>query len=150
MPWPADLGVDLSRGFRALKVWFTLREHGTSAIGAAVLRNVRQAATLAANVAAAPDLELLAPTHLNIVCFRVHPEGLSDGLELDQLNRCDAVSAVGSSVLYFLFPVCSAETSSWRLSSAAWEFRLAPSSTDVSLFAFASQTIARPMRTSTP
>lgn len=104
MPWPADLGVDLSRGFRALKVWFTIREHGTSGIGAAVLRNVRQAATLAANVAAAPDLELLAPTHLNIVCFRVHPEGFNDGPELDQLNRCDAIGPQLGCVALLILP----------------------------------------------
>lgn len=93
IPWPADLGVDLSRGFRALKVWFTLREHGTSGIGAAALRNVRQAATLAAAVDAAPDLERLAPVPLNIVCFRFRPAGAAaaDASFVDQLNRCGDV-----------------------------------------------------------
>jgi glutamate/tyrosine decarboxylase-like PLP-dependent enzyme len=59
-PWPADLGPDLSRGFRALKLWFTLQVFGACAV----------AAHLAARVAAEPELELLAPVPLNIVCFR--------------------------------------------------------------------------------
>lgn len=75
-PWPCDLGPDLSRGFRALKVWMTLKTHGADAIGAAVSRTCAIARHLAARVEAEPTLELLAPVALNIVCFR--PVGLSD------------------------------------------------------------------------
>jgi glutamate/tyrosine decarboxylase-like PLP-dependent enzyme len=85
-PWFADYGPDLSRGFRALKVWFTWREHGTAGLGAAMLRNCRQAEALAALVDAAPDLERLAPVALNIVCFRYRGEGLPDPA-LDALNK---------------------------------------------------------------
>ncbi len=85
-PWFADYGPDLSRGFRALKVWFTWREHGTAGLGAAMLANCRQAEALAAAVEAAPDLELLAPVTLNIVCFRFRREGLDAGA-LDRLNK---------------------------------------------------------------
>ncbi len=70
-PWPCDFGPDLSRGFRALKVWMTLRTYGADAIGAVVERCCDLAAQLAELVAAEPALELVAPVALNIVCFRV-------------------------------------------------------------------------------
>lgn len=68
--WPCDLGPDLSRGFRALKTWFTLKVHGTDAIGAAISRTCALARYLEGRIAAIPKLELLAPVALNIVCFR--------------------------------------------------------------------------------
>jgi aromatic-L-amino-acid/L-tryptophan decarboxylase len=70
-PWPCDLGPDLSRGFRALKVWMTLRTYGTDRLGAVVEHCCALATRLAARVTAEPALELLAPVPLNIVCFRV-------------------------------------------------------------------------------
>jgi glutamate/tyrosine decarboxylase-like PLP-dependent enzyme len=84
-PWFADYGPDLSRGFRALKVWFTLRTHGTRGLGAAMLKNVRQAEALARAIDAADDLERLAPVSLNIVCFRYRRAGLDDAA-LDRIN----------------------------------------------------------------
>lgn len=69
-PWPCDLGPDLSRGFRALKVWFTVQSFGAAALGAVAERSCALARHLAALVAAEPELELLAPVPLNIVCFR--------------------------------------------------------------------------------
>ncbi len=70
-PWPCDLGPDLSRGFRALKVWMTLATFGTVRLGEVVERCCALARRLAGLVAAEPLLELLAPVTLNIVCFRV-------------------------------------------------------------------------------
>jgi aromatic-L-amino-acid/L-tryptophan decarboxylase len=69
-PWPCDLGVDLSRGFRALKTWFTLKTFGTERLGAVITRCCELAQYLKARVEAEPRLELLAPVGLNIVCFR--------------------------------------------------------------------------------
>jgi aromatic-L-amino-acid/L-tryptophan decarboxylase len=69
-PWPCDLGVDLSRGFRALKTWFTLKTYGTDKLGAIIARCCELADYLKARVEAEPRLELLAPVGLNIVCFR--------------------------------------------------------------------------------
>jgi glutamate/tyrosine decarboxylase-like PLP-dependent enzyme len=69
-PWPCDFGLDLSRGFRALKTWFTLKVHGTEKIGAVIGKTCELARYLESKVAAEPDLELLAPAQLNIVCFR--------------------------------------------------------------------------------
>jgi aromatic-L-amino-acid decarboxylase len=68
--WPCDLGPDLSRGFRALKTWFTLKTFGTEKLGAVIARCCALARHLEARVLEEPRLELLAPVNLNIVCFR--------------------------------------------------------------------------------
>jgi glutamate/tyrosine decarboxylase-like PLP-dependent enzyme len=67
--WPCDYGPDLSRGFRALKVWLSLKTYGLDALGAVIGRACDLARALADRVEAEPDLELLAPVGLNIVCF---------------------------------------------------------------------------------
>ncbi|MGZ5876887.1 MAG: pyridoxal phosphate-dependent decarboxylase family protein [Bradyrhizobium sp.] len=69
-PWPCDLGPDLSRGFRALKTWFTLKTFGTEKLGAMIARTCTLAKYLESQILAEPRLELLAPVQLNIVCFR--------------------------------------------------------------------------------
>ena len=83
-PWPCDLGPDLSRGFRALKVWMTLKVYGAERIGAVVEHTCDLAQALAARVDAEPELERLAPVALNIVCFRyVAADGDLDALNAD-------------------------------------------------------------------
>jgi aromatic-L-amino-acid/L-tryptophan decarboxylase len=80
-PWPCDFGPDLSRGFRALKTWFTLKVHGAEALGAVISRTCALARHLEARIRATPVLELLAPAQLNIVCFRYRgPEAGADRL----------------------------------------------------------------------
>ena len=69
--WPCDYGPDLSRGFRALKVWFTLKTYGLDRLGAVIDATCALARRLAEGVAASPELELVAPVGLNIVCFSV-------------------------------------------------------------------------------
>jgi glutamate/tyrosine decarboxylase-like PLP-dependent enzyme len=84
-PWPCEFGPELSRGFRALKVWFTLQEHGTRRLGAAIADNCRQAVYLATRILEEPRLQMLAPVALNIVCFRFRaPE--RDARATDRLN----------------------------------------------------------------
>jgi glutamate/tyrosine decarboxylase-like PLP-dependent enzyme len=78
-PWPCDLGPDLSRGFRALKVWMTWRAYGSDRLGEVVSQTCDVARVLAARVDREPGLERLAPVPLNIVCFRVRGT--------DKLNR---------------------------------------------------------------
>jgi len=73
-PWPCDFGPDLSRGFRALKTWFTLKVHGADALGAVISRTCELARYLEQRIAETPELELLAPVELNIVCFRYRAE----------------------------------------------------------------------------
>ncbi|MDQ6929349.1 MAG: pyridoxal-dependent decarboxylase [Candidatus Eremiobacteraeota bacterium] len=69
-PWFADFGPDLSRSFRALKVWLTLKHFGTRRIAAAIEMNCDQARHLTTLVELDEDFELAAPVSLNIVCFR--------------------------------------------------------------------------------
>ena len=84
-PWFTDYTLDLSRGFRALKVWFTIKEHGARGLAAAIERNVHQAKLLGEMIDADENFELLAPVQLNIVCFRYRKPGL-DEAELDSFN----------------------------------------------------------------
>jgi glutamate/tyrosine decarboxylase-like PLP-dependent enzyme len=82
-PWFCDYGPELSRGFRALRVWFLLAEHGSDAVARAIEGAVDRADHLAARVDAEPDLERMAPADLNIVCFRVRP---IEGEDADAFN----------------------------------------------------------------
>lgn len=84
--WFSEYGVQLSRGFRALKVWMSLKEHGVQKFGRLVQQNIAQAQYLASLVDQHPSLERLAPVQLNIVCFRFNPGGL-DETSLNQLNQ---------------------------------------------------------------
>jgi len=84
--WFSDYGLQLSRHFRALKVWMTIKEHGLERLGRMMARNVEQAAYLAGLIAAEPTLELVAPIGLDIVCYRYNPGGLDDA-QLNALNR---------------------------------------------------------------
>jgi glutamate/tyrosine decarboxylase-like PLP-dependent enzyme len=82
----AERGVQLSRGFRALKVWMSLKAHGLQAFARLIEQNVQQAAYLVDVIAAHPRLELLAPAPLNIVCFRYTAPGLDDAA-LNAINE---------------------------------------------------------------
>jgi glutamate/tyrosine decarboxylase-like PLP-dependent enzyme len=115
--WLSEYGVQLSRGFRALKVWWLLREHGVEKYGRLVEQNCAQAQALAARVDAAPELERLAPVELNIVCFRWRGNGGGglDDAALDRLNEAllvglqeDGVAMPSSTVLHgrFALRVC--------------------------------------------
>lgn len=81
-----NYGFELSRGFKALKVWMSIKEHGSDKYAAMIRQNNLQAAYLGQLVESQPELELLAPISLSIVCYRYrHPE-LSE-TELNNLNR---------------------------------------------------------------
>jgi aromatic-L-amino-acid decarboxylase len=76
--------LELSRRFRALKLWLSLRYHGLAAFRSAIRADLQHAQALAQHVAATPQLELLAPVPLSAVCFR-YVEAVS-GAPADQLN----------------------------------------------------------------
>jgi aromatic-L-amino-acid/L-tryptophan decarboxylase len=82
----ADRGMDLTRGFKALKVWMSFKAHGVDAITRLVEQNVAQARHLAARVEASPVLELLMPVQLNVVCFRYAPADLPEA-ERNAVNQ---------------------------------------------------------------
>jgi len=85
-PWFSDYGLELSRGFKALKVWMMFKADGIDKYAQMVAKNVAQARYLAARVDAEPELERLAPVSLNIVCFRYVAAGLDDEA-LNALNQ---------------------------------------------------------------
>ena len=76
--WPCDFGPDLSRGFRALKVWMTFQTLGADAIARAMEAGCANARHLAARVAASEVFELAAPVPLNIVCFSLKSDTTGD------------------------------------------------------------------------
>lgn len=82
----ADRGIDLTRGFRALKVWMSLKSHGVNKLVGMIEQNVAQSRYLAGLVEAHENLELMAPAPLNIVCFRYAPAGFDDS-QINDLNE---------------------------------------------------------------
>lgn len=76
--------IELSRRFRALKLWLSLRYHGVEAFRAAIRSDLRHASDLARMIGDTPELELMAPVELSAVCFR-YRAGVADG-DLDRLN----------------------------------------------------------------
>jgi glutamate/tyrosine decarboxylase-like PLP-dependent enzyme len=74
--------IELSRRFRALKLWFSLRYHGLAAFRASISEDLALAQRLARHITAERQLELLAPVDLSAVCFRVR----ADDAASDALN----------------------------------------------------------------
>ena len=81
-----DWGIPLGRRFRALKIWFTLRDLGTEAIRARLRDHIQWAQDLAATVSADPEWRVVAPVTLQTVCIRHEPAGLT-GEALDAHTR---------------------------------------------------------------
>ena len=84
--WFSDYGIQLSRGFRALKVWMMIKTEGIEKYGRIIQQNVDQARYLADLIEATPELEILAPVPLNIVCFRFN-DGSGNDEAIDALNH---------------------------------------------------------------
>jgi glutamate/tyrosine decarboxylase-like PLP-dependent enzyme len=85
---PMEYGFQLTRGFRAFKVWATLMHIGRDGLAETVARHIGLARHLRGLVEASDDLELLAPVELSIVCFRYAPAALKgDDARLDELNK---------------------------------------------------------------
>jgi aromatic-L-amino-acid decarboxylase len=93
-PWPVDLGPELSRGFRALKVWMTLEVYGADRIAAVADQSCALARRLADTITATPGITLAAPVALNVVCFRV--DGVDDRA---QTEIAVALQEAGETVL---------------------------------------------------
>lgn len=89
-PWPCDLGPELSRGFRALKTWFTIKVYGPEKLGRIISNTCALAHYMKRRIELSPHLELLAPVSLNIVCFRYR------SLDADRINA-DIVIALQES-----------------------------------------------------
>ncbi|RKY85596.1 aspartate aminotransferase family protein [candidate division KSB1 bacterium] len=79
-----DWGIQLGRRFRALKLWFVIRNFGVNGIREKIRSHIQMAKELASMIENSPDFELIAPVPLNTVCFRWKPENINN---LDYLNR---------------------------------------------------------------
>ena len=81
-----NYGIELSRSFKALKVWMSLKEHGIKKYARLIDQNITQAQYLKEVIHATPNLELLVPVTMNIVCFRYN-DGKSSEEALNKLNK---------------------------------------------------------------
>jgi aromatic-L-amino-acid decarboxylase len=95
-----DWGIPLGRRFRALKLWFLIREQGVRGLQARLTRDLENARWLAGQVAAAPGWRVLAPVPLQTVCVRHEPPGL-EGEALDRHTQtwCDRLNRSGAAYL---------------------------------------------------
>ncbi|MGH3543945.1 MAG: pyridoxal-dependent decarboxylase [Jatrophihabitantaceae bacterium] len=96
-----DHGIELTRRFRALKLWTTLRYYGIDRIADAITHDCAMATHLGEQVTASDDLELLAPVELGICCFRYLPSTTSSvDIDLDTLNQRVLAALVDSGEAY--------------------------------------------------
>ena len=95
-----DWGIPLGRRFRALKIWYAVREQGVTGLQKRLRRDMENAQWLAEQVRSAPDWNLLAPVPLQTLCIRHEPNGLS-GDELDNHTQAwaDRVNRSGKAYL---------------------------------------------------
>lgn len=81
-----DWGIPLGRRFRALKLWFVMRNMGVKGMQEKIRKHIELAKWLEETVSKDPDYELLTKRTLNLVCFRYKPSNLTDENTLDELN----------------------------------------------------------------
>ncbi len=81
-----DWGVPLGRRFRALKLWFVVRSYGVEGMRQRLRDHIAYGQWVKEQVMTTPGFELMAPVPLNLVCFRLHPEGVDDEARLDEIN----------------------------------------------------------------
>jgi glutamate/tyrosine decarboxylase-like PLP-dependent enzyme len=74
-----DYNLDTTRGFRALKIWMMLKEHGVAKFGRLIDQGIAQAQYLTGLIARQSVLELMAPTVTDVVCFRFNPGEKEEG-----------------------------------------------------------------------
>jgi aromatic-L-amino-acid decarboxylase len=95
-----DWGIPLGRRFRALKLWFLIREQGVTALQSRLRRDIANAKWLAGQVAGESNWRVLAPVKLQTVCVRHEPRGLSDeALDKHNLDWCDRINRSGNAYL---------------------------------------------------
>jgi aromatic-L-amino-acid decarboxylase len=82
-----DWGIQMGRRFRALKLWFVIRNFGVDGIKEKVNEHITLAKNLAEKIKESGNFILFEPQHLNVVCFRYQPGQISNAEELNQLNQ---------------------------------------------------------------
>jgi aromatic-L-amino-acid decarboxylase len=92
-----DYSFQLGRRFRALKLWFVFRYFGVNGIAERIRNQVRMAQEFASWVDSNEEMERLAPANFSVICFRIHPKGVDNEMELEKLNSAvlEGVNAGG-------------------------------------------------------
>ena len=99
-PWPCDFGPDLSRSFKALKIWFTLSVYGADKLGEVISHTCTLAQYMKQQIEKNPMLELLAPVSLNIVCFRYKTMDSSiSSSQFNQLNQLNKLNQLNNDIV---------------------------------------------------
>jgi aromatic-L-amino-acid decarboxylase len=95
-----DWGIPLGRRFRALKLWFVMRSYGLRGLQKKLREHIQLAQDLKRKIAQTPHFEILAPTPLNLICFRYKPEGKTEE-ELNLINEklLQSINATGKAYL---------------------------------------------------
>ncbi len=109
-----NMGFELSRGFKALKVWMSLKEHGLQKYADLITQNNRQAEYLGDRITENDQLKLMAPVSMSIVCYQfVHPGSSreeTNGLNMELLMRLQeqGIASPSSTILHsqFCIRVC--------------------------------------------
>jgi glutamate/tyrosine decarboxylase-like PLP-dependent enzyme len=88
MPWFSEFGIQQSRGFRALKLWMTLRQAGLSGYRDAIVHDFAMTRSLRQRLQSDPEFEIVSAGPLSVTCFRYVPPALrGQDAEVDRLNR---------------------------------------------------------------
>jgi aromatic-L-amino-acid decarboxylase len=95
-----DWGLPLGRRFRALKLWFLIREQGVEGLQARLRRDLDNAQFLVDEIRKAPDWQILAPVSLQTLCVRHRPSGVTgDALERHTQAWAEAINKSGKAYL---------------------------------------------------
>ena len=95
-----DWGIPLGRRFRALKLWFLIREQGVEALRTRLRRDMANAIWLGEQVAATPNWRLIVPVRLQTVCLRHEPPGLSgEALDRHTTGWAERINRSGAAYL---------------------------------------------------
>jgi len=98
LPWLSELGLQLTRGFRALKLWMVFQQIGVQGYRELIGHDIEMAHRLQEKIRDMPDFELVSAGPLSITCFRYTPPGIKD---IDALNRALIPHLQNSGVAFF-------------------------------------------------
>jgi aromatic-L-amino-acid decarboxylase len=82
-----DWGIQLGRRFRALKLWFVIRNYGVKGLQEKIRGHISLAKWLEGEINRNPDFEIVTPRTLSLVCFRYKPPGLENNTKLNAINE---------------------------------------------------------------
>lgn len=99
-----DWGIPLGRRFRALKLWFLIKDLGVEGLQARVRRDLENAQWLRGQVDAAPGWERLAPVPLQTLCIRHVPDGMRDDEAALAAHNLGIATRINQAGRYYLTP----------------------------------------------